>query len=62
MNLTNAQSSNNSGQGYYAARMSKIMVNGLNGQNNTAGFCSPTQSSQNQAGGNYNSYIFDIYS
>ena len=60
MNLTNAQSSNNSGQGYYAARMSKIMVNGLNGQDNLAGFCSPTQSSQNQASGNYDSYVFDI--
>ena len=60
-NIVNAQSLNNAGNGYFSNKNSFIFAEGLHGQGNLTGFCSPERYSLNPEGGNYNSLIFDIY-
>ncbi|CCG88894.1 hypothetical protein [Erwinia piriflorinigrans] len=59
-NIVNAQSLNNSGNGYFSAKNSIIFVEGLYGEGNLTGFCTPERYSLNPQGGNDNSLIFDI--
>lgn len=61
LNIVNAQSLNNAGNGYFSNKNSFIFAEGLHGEGNLAGFCSPERYSLNPEGGNYNSLIFDIY-
>lgn len=59
--IVNAQSTHNEANGYFANKNSCIFAEGIYGKDNLKGFCSPEQYSVNPLGGNYNSFIFDIY-